>query len=109
MSNKLQPCWHCGKEVHIKDIIDEKGLLMHEFVCTEGSSCLGSGLFTAFFPEKKRNGDRTMEPPSPALLPRQAGGCDTGPLLARHSRRRKDHGADMGRRRELRLVHTRSS
>ena len=53
MSNKLQPCWHCGKEVHIKDIIDEKGLLMHEFVCATGSSCLGSGLFTAFFPEKK--------------------------------------------------------
>ena len=53
MSNKLQPCWHCGNEVHIKDIIDEKGLLMHEFVCATGSSCLGSGLFTAFFPEKK--------------------------------------------------------
>ena len=53
MNDKLQPCWHCGKDVHIKDIIDEKGLLMHEFVCATGSSCLGSGLFTAFFPEKK--------------------------------------------------------
>lgn len=69
MSEELQPCWHCGKEVHIKDIIDEKGLLMHEFVCATGSSCLGSGLFTAFFPEKKETAIEQWNRRAPLYTP----------------------------------------
>ena len=69
MSEKLKPCWHCGKDVHIKDIVDEKGLLMHEFVCAEGSSCLGSGLFTAFFPGKKETAIDAWNTRAPIYTP----------------------------------------